>query len=89
MMREAPYYHGWLFIVEPDEPKRNLKELYFGREAMRWIDEEQHRLLALVDPSYDRLAATGGEIVRDIHGRFPPYRLADPGGVRFLHTRSA
>ena len=88
MMREAPYYHGWLFIVEPDEPKRNLKNLYFGREAVRWMDEEQHRLLGLVDPSYDRLAATGGQLVRDIHGRFPHIGWETLVG-RFLHTRSA
>ena len=87
MMREAPYHHGWLFIVEPDEPKRNLKDLYFGREALRWMDEEQHRLLGLVDPSYDRLAATGGRIVNDVHGRFAHIDWATLV-ERFLHTRS-
>jgi len=87
MMREAPYRHGWMFIVEPDNPKRNLKELYFGKEADHWIEREQHDLLHLVDPSYDRLAATGGELLRDVHGRFPGIgwnRLT----ARFLHTRS-
>ncbi len=86
IMRQAPYHHGWLFILEPDAPRRNLKALYFGREAVRWMDTEQRRLLALVDPGYDRLAATGGQMVHDVHGRFPHIGW-ETLVVRFLHTR--
>jgi len=87
LMRETPYQHGWLFIVEPDMPKRNLKELFFGKEAERWMDREQQDLLELVAPDYARMAATGGQLVRDVHGHFPQIgwdRLVS----RFLHTRS-
>jgi hypothetical protein len=86
LLREAPYQHGWLFIVEPDLPRRNLKELYFGKEAERWMDQEQQNLLDLVDPAYAQLAATGGQLVRDVHGRFPHIGW-DKLVSRFLHTR--
>jgi len=66
-----PYHAGWLFILEPDMPKRNLKGLYFGKESLRWIDNEVHELLSLMGSYYERLAATGGEPIRDVFGRFP------------------
>ena len=88
MMREAPYQHGWLFIVEPDMPRRNLKELFFGKEAERWMDREQHALLELVAPDYADLAATGGQLMHDVHGRFPQVPWDDLV-ARFLHTQPA
>jgi len=66
-----PYHAGWLFILEPDMPKRNLKGLYFGKESLTWIDNEVGELLSLIGTEYDRLAATGGEPVNDVFGRFP------------------
>ena len=66
-----PYQAGWLFILEPDMPKRNLKGLYFGKESLTWIDNEVGELLSLMGTEYDRLAATGGEPVNDVFGRFP------------------
>ncbi len=66
-----PYQAGWLFILEPDMPKRNLKGLYFGKESLKWIDNEVGELLSLMGAEYDRLAATGGEPLNDVFGRFP------------------
>jgi glycine cleavage system H lipoate-binding protein len=86
LMTETPYQNGWLFIIEPDNPKRNLKELYFGRQANLWIEREQQELQQMADPDRAPLAATGGRIINDFYGRFPGIgwdRLVS----RFLHTR--
>jgi glycine cleavage system H lipoate-binding protein len=80
-----PYGSGWLFIVEPDLPKRNLKQLFFGREAIQWIDRENRQLLGLMGPPYESLAATGGSVVRDIYGTIGSLDW-DALASRFLHT---
>ncbi len=66
-----PYYEGWLFMVEPDAPKRNLKKLYYGDEGLRWMEGESGRLLSHLGPGYENLAATGAELIGDIFGQFP------------------
>ncbi|MFC1816118.1 glycine cleavage system protein H [Thermodesulfobacteriota bacterium] len=80
-----PYQSGWLFILEPDLPKRNLKRLYFEKECFRWIEQESKKLMGLIGPEYEQLAATGGEVINDIYGNIPDLgwdRLVDT----FLHT---
>jgi glycine cleavage system H lipoate-binding protein len=71
IINEDPYNTGWLFIMEPVMPKRNAKGLYFGRESVRWMEKESQRLLSLMGPAYNDLAATGAAPVRDIYGSFP------------------
>ncbi len=66
-----PYHGGWLFILEPDMPKRNLKRLYFGDEGIQWMEQESQKLLGLVGPEYEHLAAAGGRAINDFHGNFP------------------
>jgi len=66
-----PYHTGWLFLVEPDMPKRNLKGLYYGQESVRWMEGEGQRLLSLMGPEYENLAATGAEPLGDVFGAFP------------------
>lgn len=68
---EDPYQEGWLFIVEPGILKANLKGLYYGNESFQWIEKENQRLMKLLGPEYEQLAATGGEPVGDIFGHFP------------------
>ncbi len=68
---EDPFNNGWLCIVEPNMPKRNLKSLYYGSETFRWMENEAGQLMKLLGPDYERLAATGGEIISDIYGSFP------------------
>jgi glycine cleavage system H lipoate-binding protein len=80
-----PYHEGWLVILEPDMPKRNLKGLYFGRESFDWMEQESQRLMRLMGPEYDKLAATGGELVGDIFGHFPDLGW-DRLVMEFLHT---
>ncbi len=68
---ETPYNEGWLFIVESQMPKRNLKKLYNGAESLEWIEQESRKLLELISPEYDKLAATGGKPIKDIYGDIP------------------
>lgn len=66
-----PYKEGWLFILEPDFPKRNLKRLFFEEEGAQWMEQESQNLMHLMGPEYEQLAATGGEVMNDLYGRFP------------------
>jgi len=66
-----PFHEGWLYILEPDMPKRNLKGLYYGKEGIQWMEQESLKLLNLMGPEYEKLAATGGRPVSDIFGSFP------------------
>jgi len=68
---EDPYHEGWLFILEPDMPRKNLKGLYYGKESIQWMEHESQELLSLMGPEYERLAATGGRPIRDVFGSFP------------------
>ena len=66
-----PYNHGWLMIVEPVAPKRSRKGLYYGKESLAWMENEVHRLLGLMGPEYEKLAATGAEPIRDVPASCP------------------
>jgi glycine cleavage system H lipoate-binding protein len=89
IINEDPYHSGWLFIMEPNLPKRDLKGLYFGDESYRWIEMENQKLTSLLGPEYGQLASTGGEAVNDLYGTLLAEH-ADLGWdniVRtFLHT---
>jgi glycine cleavage system H lipoate-binding protein len=82
---EDPYGEGWLMIIEPKLLKANLRGLYFGDESRRWLEKETEALAEMLGPEYARLAATGGEPVRDLFGQLPDLewgRLVET----FLHT---
>ncbi|MBL7177468.1 MAG: hypothetical protein ISS66_16725 [Desulfobacteraceae bacterium] len=66
-----PYQEGWLFIVEPEFPRRNLKGLYFEKESFSWIEHEVQKLMGLIGAEYEQLAATGGEPIDNVFGKFP------------------
>ena len=66
-----PYNRGWLMIVEPAAPKRNVKGLYYGKESLAWMEKDVQRLMALMGPEYERLAATGAEPIRNVLQAFP------------------
>ena len=80
-----PYEEGWLFILNPVSLEINMKELCLKKECFHWIEKEIQNLLEFLEPKYERLAATGGELIDDIFGHFP-----DIGWDRlvktFLHT---
>lgn len=88
MPHHDPYQEGWLAIIEPDTPRRNLKRLYFADESFRWMEQENGRLMSMMGPEYERLAATGGGVVDDVFGRFP--KLGWENLIRtFLRTEHA
>lgn len=66
-----PYGEGWLFFINPVSLEINMKELYHDEECFQWIEKEKQRLLELLGPRYEQLAATGGGLIDDIFGHFP------------------
>ena len=85
LAHEDPYREGWLMILEPNMPKRNLKGLYFGEESFRWMETEVQKLMGMLGEDYEKLAATGGEPVGDVFGNFPELDW-DVLVSRFLRT---
>ncbi|MBU1566108.1 MAG: glycine cleavage system protein H [Proteobacteria bacterium] len=71
IVHEDPYNEGWLCIIEPKMPKLNLRGLFYGKDSLEWTDRESQRLLRLIGPEYQNLAAAGGEPVDDIYASFP------------------
>ena len=73
IIHEDPYGDGWLFVMEPITPVSalNLNSLLSGNTSLKWMEEEFQKLLKLMGPKYEKLTATGGELVSDIFGRFP------------------
>jgi glycine cleavage system H lipoate-binding protein len=78
---EDPYHQGWLMILDPLYPKRNLRGLYYGKESIHWIEKENQKLLSLMGLEYESLAATGGEPVGDVFAQFP-----EIGWDHLVHT---
>ena len=68
---QDPYHEGWLAVVAPEVPKRNLKGLYYGSESKRWIESESQKLLNMIGDGYEALAATGGQTIDDVVSTFP------------------
>ncbi len=73
VVHDDPYGDGWLFVMEPITPINalNLDILISGNKSMKWMEHEFQELLKLMGPKYEKLAATGGELVSDLFGRFP------------------
>jgi len=65
LINESPYEKAWLFIVEPTKLRKNLKGLYYGAEAQKYISEERERLFSIAHEDM-RIAADGGVSVEDI-----------------------
>jgi len=86
--QEDPYHEGWLMVLEPKMPKRDLKGLYFGDEGIQWMEHETRELLSVLGPEYERLAATGAEPINDFYGQFPNLGW-DRLVKTFLHTEKA
>ncbi len=66
-VNESPYEKGWLFIVEPTKLRKNLKGLYYGEEAQKYLNEEREKLFSKAHEDL-RIAADGGQAVEDIFG---------------------
>ncbi|HDR14759.1 MAG TPA: glycine cleavage system protein H, partial [Desulfobacteraceae bacterium] len=81
-----PYYDGWLFQMEPSFLKLETQGLYTDEQTFEWMERENERLFKLLGPSYEKMVATGGEIVSDLAGRFPEIGW-DALVATFLRTR--
>jgi len=72
LANDAPYADGWLMVIQPSKMRDNLKNLLFGTESMAWMDDEASRLSSMLSEETGyQLAATGGEVIRDIYGNVP------------------
>jgi len=67
LINKSPYEKGWLFIIEPTKMRKNLKGLYYGEEAGKFMYEEKEKLFAMAHEDL-RIAADGGESADDILG---------------------
>ena len=71
-INDSPYAAGWLMVVQPSNLRPNLKNLLYGKESASWYEDEADRLNQMIGGTSDyRLAATGGEAIRDIYGCVP------------------
>jgi glycine cleavage system H lipoate-binding protein len=66
-----PYKDGWLCIVAPDLPIRDVRKLHRGPDTIGWMESESRRLLTLMGPEYANLSSTGAEPIGDVVGNFP------------------
>ena len=65
LVNESPYEKGWLFTIEPTKLRKNLKGLYYDKEARNFIHGEREKLFAMANDDL-RMAADGGALVEDI-----------------------
>jgi glycine cleavage system H lipoate-binding protein len=68
---DDPYGEGWLLLLNPVSLKIDVKALYLGEKSFRWIENEIQNLMKFLGSTYDRLAATGGDLIDDVYGHFP------------------
>ena len=71
LAHDDPFHEGWLYILEAENPKAELAGLYTGKESFQWMEKEHQSLLEILGPEYERMAATGSELIDDIYGNFP------------------
>ena len=82
---QDPYDEGWLFIMEPIILKKEIEALYDESKSTQWMADETQKLLALLGPEYEKLAATGASPQPDLYGHFPDIGW-DNLVKTFLHT---
>lgn len=61
LINESPYEKGWVFIIEPINMRKNLKGLYYGKEASKYMDEEREKLFSMANDDL-RIAADVGQM---------------------------
>lgn len=76
LINESPYEKAWLFIVEPTKLRKNLKGLYYGEEAHKYISEEREKLFSMANEDM-RIAADGGVSVENIFEELESKNWAD------------
>jgi glycine cleavage system H lipoate-binding protein len=71
LIHDDPYGEGWLFLVKPNNLRRNLENLLSGEAGATWINEESHRLLNLMDTQVGVTLPEGGSVIDDLYGHYP------------------
>lgn len=61
-----PYGEGWLVTVQSPEPKTNLRNLFSGALARKWMEEAAVRLQQRMPALAGAVAQDGGIAVRDL-----------------------
>ena len=70
LVHDDPYGEGWLYLAKPINLQQNLKNLFYGQEAVIWINKESHRLLSLMKTEAGVTLPDGGTIIDDVYGNF-------------------
>jgi hypothetical protein len=68
LLNQEPYHDGWLFVVEPNALKNDLKGLLYGKEAHQWLLEEKDRLVTHIQSDIGATALDGGMPAQDFAG---------------------
>ncbi len=71
------YGNGWLFQVKAPRLDANLKQLFAGDAARRWMEEEGQRLSARMSPEMGQVLQDGGVPIHGIARELEPERWAD------------
>jgi len=67
-VNHSPYEKGWLYMMEPMNMKRDIKNLFYGEETVNWAKSEAARLKGIISAEIGPTASAGGLITRDIFG---------------------
>lgn len=68
LINQDPYGAGWIYMIEPLNLRKNLKDLLYGEDANAWLDDEANRLLKRMETEIGATAHDGGGPVSDIFG---------------------
>jgi len=68
MVNQDPYGKGWIYMIEPLNLRKNLKDLLYGEDANAWLEDEASRLLQRIETEVGATAHDGGRPVSDIFG---------------------
>ena len=68
LISQDPYGRGWVYMIEPLNLRKNLKDLLYGDDASGWLEGEANRLLQRIETEVGATAHDGGSPVSDIFG---------------------
>ena len=68
IVNQDPYGKGWIYMIEPLNLRKNLKDLLYGEDANAWLEDEANRLLQRIETEVGTTAHDGGRPVSDIFG---------------------
>ena len=68
LINQDPYGSGWIYMIEPLNLRKNLKDLLYDKDASAWLEDEAKRLLKRTETEIGATAHDGGGPVSDIYG---------------------